>query len=83
MTRDQVFTEVEIKHERRTEAVRRTIVHAVDILSAREHLRQGVSALPGVSDDPDTVADIMDFVDHFVMRKEQLDEEAGRFVRKL
>lgn len=80
MNRDEVFASVTAKHDRRTAGVRRTLMNAPDILSGRRYLRDAVSALPGVSNDPDTVADIMDFVDHYVQRKEQLDTVAGRFV---
>ena len=76
MSRDQVFADVAAKHARRTEAARRTIAHAPDIMSAREALRQAVSALPGVSADPDTVPDIMSFVDQFVSRDAE-DREAS------
>lgn len=76
MNRDQVFADVAAKHARRTEAARRTIAHAPDIMSAREALRQAVSALPGVSADPDTVPDIMSFVDQFVSR-DAADREAS------
>lgn len=74
--RKKIFEDVRLKHERRTDAVRRTIGHAPDVLSARDRLRIGVSELPGVSGDPDTVSDIMLFVDQFVQRKKQLDTAA-------
>ncbi len=73
MNRDQVALDVEIRHERRTEAVRRTVTDAPDVLSAREALRRGLSALPGVSDDPRTMTDIMLFVDTYMIRIGQED----------
>jgi hypothetical protein len=66
-----------MKHERRTADVRRALVNAPDILSAARTLREAVSALPGVSADPDTVADIMDYVDAYMYRKEQLDGQVS------
>lgn len=74
---------LEAKHYRRTERVRQDIDSAPDVLSAREAFRQGVSGLPGVSNDPDTVADIVYFADCLVHRKEELDTRAGRFTRTL
>jgi len=76
MNREEVAADVDARHARRTEAARRTIAHAPDIMSAREALRQAVSALPGVSADPDTVPDIMSFVDQFVSR-DAADREAS------
>lgn len=73
MNRDQVLADVEARHRRRTEGVRRVLGNAPDVLSARDRLRDVIRALPGVSDDPDTVADIMFYVDLYVQRKEQLD----------
>jgi hypothetical protein len=73
VNRDQVFAEVETKHDRRTSAGRNSIGNAPDVLSAREAFRQAVSSLPGVSADPDTVADIVFFADCLVQRKEDLD----------
>jgi hypothetical protein len=73
MNRDQVFSDVDAKHARRTEAVRRTIVRSPDVLSARQQLRDGILTLPGVSGDPRTIEDIMSFVDQFVQKKEELD----------
>lgn len=70
--RDQVFASVETRHERRTEGVRRAICSAPDILSAHARLRDVILALPGVSVDPDTVADIMFYVDLYVSRRDQL-----------
>lgn len=74
MNRDQVFADVEARHRRRTEGVRRAIGNAPDTLSARDTLRDVIRALPGVSDDPDTVPDIMFYVDLYVQRKDQLDK---------
>jgi len=73
MNREEVAVDVAAKHERRTEAVRRSIYRSPDILSAREQLRHALSALPGVSVDTGTISDIMLYVDTFVHRKEQLD----------
>jgi hypothetical protein len=73
MNRDQVLADVETRHRRRTEGVRRAIGNAPDTLSAHDTLRDVIAALPGVSGDPDTVADIMFYVDLYVQRKEQLD----------
>lgn len=77
MNRDEVFASVTAKHDRRTAGVRRTLMNAPDILSAARTLREAVSALPGVSADPDTVADIMDYVDAYMYRKEQLDGQVS------
>lgn len=79
MNREEVSGEADTKHTRKIEAVRRTIMSGLSVLAAREWLRAGILTLPGVSADPDTIADIMDFVDHYVQRKEQLDKDAGRF----
>lgn len=73
MNREEVTAAVIQKSERRTEDARRFIGNAPDTLSAREAFRQAVSSLPGVSDDPDTVADIVLFADFLINRKEQLD----------
>lgn len=83
VTREETAAEIAAKHERLSESVRRTIMSGVSVLAAREWLKVGILTLPGVSADPDTIADIMDFVDHFVQRKEQLDTEAGHFDRRL
>lgn len=74
MNRDQVFADVEARHQRRTAGVRRALLSAPDTLSARDRLRDVIRALPGVSDDPDTVPDIMFYVDLYVQRKDQLDK---------
>lgn len=71
--REKIFEEVDAKHVRRTEAVRRTIQRSPDVLSARQSLREGILTLPGVSADPRTIEDVMFFVDSFVHRKEELD----------
>jgi hypothetical protein len=73
MNRDQVFADVEARHQRRTASVRLALMTAPDVLSGRDRLRDVIRALPGVSDDPDTVADIMFYVDLYVQRKDQLD----------
>lgn len=73
MNRDQVFADVEARHQRRTAGVRRALMSAPDVLSGRDRLRDVIAALPGVSNDPDTVADIMFYVDLYTQRKEQLD----------
>lgn len=74
MTREEIRADIEAKHEKRTEAVMRTIGNAPDVLSARERLCQALSVLPGVSADPDTMPDIMLYVDLYVQRKEDLDK---------
>jgi hypothetical protein len=83
MNREEVAADVAAKHERRTEAVRRSIYRSPDILSAREQLRQGLSSLPGVSGDTRTIEDMMLFVDTYVHQKEELDTRAGRFDRRV
>lgn len=74
MTREEIRKELVLKNQRRTEAVMRTIGNAPDVLSARERLCQALSVLPGVSADPDTMPDIMLYVDLYVQRKEDLDK---------
>lgn len=66
MNREQVREEIEAKRDRRTAGVLRSIRTTSTVTDAREQLRRGVSGLPGVSGDPDTVTDIMFFVDTFL-----------------
>lgn len=73
MNREEVRADVEARHVRRTAGVRRALLSAPDTLSARDRLRDVIRALPGVANDPDTLADIMFYVDLYVQRKEQLD----------
>ncbi len=64
------------RHDRRVSGVRVAIGRAPDTQSAREAFRQAVSDLPGVSGDPDTVADILHYADCLIVRKQELDGQS-------
>lgn len=72
MNREEIQTDMDKRREEWTESVRRTLGNAPDVLSARSRVKDIVSALPGVSADPDTVPDIMLTVDFYVHQLEQL-----------
>jgi hypothetical protein len=75
MNREEIANVITARHALRVERHRQKIGNAPSVLSARDCFRDAVASLPGVANDPDTVANIVLLADQLVQRKEQLDQE--------
>jgi hypothetical protein len=75
-TRDEVFADTVARNARRRADACRVIGDAPTASEARSELKRAVRTLPGVADDPDTVEDILRYVDIYVSRTTRTDVSA-------